>query len=147
MQYNARAPISLKLFLLKYVNIRFIYIAFVVILPFWKPMIIIIFEQRPSWASKMIIISPFISCTHKVMQALHRYCTCDSSISFCYVSPIHCLFSFCVTFSFVFLLGQNRASWNVKSIIRVICRVSKKFVLLISCTITFDQNFIFRWNF
>ena len=104
-------------------------------------------DQAGRPCKMMIIICSFISCTHKVMQALHRYCTCDSSISFCYVSPIHCLFSFCVTFSFVFLLGQNRASWNVKSIIRVICRVSKKFVLLISCTITFDQNFIFRWNF
>ena len=28
-----------------------------------------------------------------------------------------------------------------------IYRVSQKFVPLISCTITFDQNFIFTWNF
>ena len=70
MQYYAWAPISLKLFLRKRVNIRFIYIAFVVTLPFWKPIIIIIIDKRLSWESKMIIICSFIYCTHKVMSML-----------------------------------------------------------------------------
>ena len=37
MRYYAQAPISLKQFSLKRVNIRFIDIAFVVTLSFWKP--------------------------------------------------------------------------------------------------------------
>ena len=38
----------------------------------------------------------------------------------------------------VMCMGEWWAPWNY--------RVSQKFVPVISCTITFDQNFIFTWN-